>query len=211
MSRSIDKYKINSKRSFDKKAGDYFNTWDGKYSLLMYGEVIKTINTRPFKSILDVGCGPGAMLERILNHHGEVQASGIDFSERMIEKAEELLAGKAELVTGDADSLPWDDDSFDVVVCNASFHHYPEPQKVLSEMKRVLRTKGRLIVADPWWSVIYRFLINLYLKTPINMEGDFRIYSEKEIKEMFSECGFKSLKSDNPIGKYYIVTAVVDK
>ncbi|MCX5779924.1 MAG: methyltransferase domain-containing protein [Firmicutes bacterium] len=210
MSPTGNEYKIKSKRNFDKKAANYFNTWDGKYSLHMYGEVIKTINTRPFKSILDVGCGPGAMLDRILNHHAEVQACGIDFSEKMIEKAAELLAGKSELVTGDADNLPWADKSFDVIVCNSSFHHYPEPQKVLWEMKRVLKTNGRLIIADPWWPVIYRFLINLYLRTPMNLEGDFRIYSEKEIMEMFAECGFKDIKTDNPIGKYYIVTATAD-
>lgn len=211
MTDRVDKYKQRSKNNFDRKAADYFNTVDGRYSLLMYGEVIEKINAHPFNSILDVGCGTGVMMARILNHHGHAFACGIDLSEKMIEQAEESLKGNAELVTGDSDNLPWLDDSFDTLVCNCSFHHFPEPIKVLLEMKRVLKPQGRIILADPWWSGIIRHVINLYLRSPFNLAGDYRIYSEKEIVEILNRCGFKRIKWHNPIGKYYILTATCDK
>lgn len=211
MSNAANKYKIRSKKNFDKKAANYFDTWDGKYSLLMYGEVINRINRYSFRSILDVGCGPGVMLSRVINHHGNAQAFGIDLSENMIKKASELLTGKAELVVGDSEDLPWEENTFDIVVCNSSFHHYPEPVKVLSEMRRVLKPKGGLIMADPWWTGILRYFINIYCKSPFNLEGDFHIYSEKEIVQMLRECGFMSMECENPIGKYYVVSAMVDK
>lgn len=209
MNRYIQKNKERNRRNFNNKAEHYFETWDGKYSLLMYGEVIKIINMYSYYSILDVGCGPGVMLARIMNQRGDVNACGIDISDKMIMKANELLKNRAELIAGDADRLPWDDNAFDVLVCNASFHHYPEPYKVLQEMKRVLKPTGRLIIADPWWPGIIRYFINLYLKTPFNIDGDYKIYSEKEIMKLLNECGFKIGNYVNPIGNYYVITAVI--
>jgi Methylase involved in ubiquinone/menaquinone biosynthesis len=206
---SPHKYKTISKKNFNNKAATYFDTWDGKYSLLMYTDVIKKINARSYNSILDIGCGPGVMLARILNHREEAYACGLDFSSKMIDQATILLNKRAELVIGDAENLPWKDETFDVLVCNSSFHHYPEPYKVLKEMKRVLKYNGRLILADPWWNGFLRFFINLYLKTPFNVEGDFKIYSQKEIIEICTLCGFKVIDFDNPIGKYYIITATI--
>ncbi|MEQ8236615.1 MAG: class I SAM-dependent methyltransferase [Syntrophomonadaceae bacterium] len=209
--RKIIKNKNRNRKNFNKKAARYFETIDGKYSLLMYGEVIDRINRRSFSSILDVGCGPGAMLARILNHHAEAEAFGLDLSDRMIEKADKSLNGRAVFKVGDADSLPWSENSFDILVCNASFHHYPEPYKVLNEMKRVLKPNGWLVMADPWWTAILRSIINLYCKTPFNLEGDYHIYSQKEIVDLLVNCGYVNIEFENPIGKYYIVSAAVYK
>ena len=147
MSYKINKYKEKSKKNFDAKADNYFNTWDGKYSKLMYAGVLKKIELTPFASILDVGCGTGAILSIVVTQNIQVAASGIDISEKMIEKANETLAGKAELIIGEADYLPWNDSSFDLVICNSSFHHYPEPLKVLIEIRRILKPSGRIIIA----------------------------------------------------------------
>lgn len=207
MNDKINKYKAKSKSNFDKKAEDYFNTWDGKYSELMYAGVMEKINKFSFYSILDVGCGPGVMLSRIIKQNGNIQACGIDFSAKMLEKAAELLQDKAQLVLGDADCLLWNDNTFDLVICNSSFHHYPEPLTVLMEMRRVLKPDGRLIIADPWWSAPKRFFINLYLKSPLNLEGDVKIYSEQEFKLLLMKSGFESVEWEKVIGKYCIVSA----
>ena len=47
----------------------------------------------------------------------------------MIEEAGKKLGKAARLQVGDAEQLPYKDNFFDVVVCNASFHHYPNPGK----------------------------------------------------------------------------------
>ncbi len=211
MSYKINKYKEKSKKNFDAKADNYFNTWDGKYSKLMYAGVLEKINLKPFASILDVGCGTGAILSVVVTQNIHVAASGIDISEKMIEKATEIMAGKAELIIGDADDLPWNDSSFDLVICNSSFHHYPEPLKVLIEIRRILKSNGRIIIADPWWSDLKRSLINWYLNTPLNLEGDVRIYSEQEFRKMLLESGFTSIEYEKPTNKYCVVVAVARK
>jgi ubiquinone/menaquinone biosynthesis C-methylase UbiE len=49
---------------------------------------------------------------------------------------------------GDAAALPFADETFDVVVTRYSFHHIPEPGRVLAEMRRVCRPGGRVVVID---------------------------------------------------------------
>lgn len=68
------------------------------------------------------------------------------------------------LKKGDALNIPFDDNSFDLVVCNASFHHYSNPQKVVKEIKRILKNEGVLILGDPTSSSIVRYITNLFIK-----------------------------------------------
>lgn len=211
MSNKINRYKNRSKNYFDKKAKNYFETFDGKYCNLMYESVMKKIKMQPFDSILDVGCGTGAILSIVINEYKDAKAYGIDFSEKMIEKASELLGRKVQLTVGDSDNLPWKDHVFDLIVCNSSFHHYPEPIKVLKEMRRVLKSNGRIIIADPWWSDTKRFLINLYLDSPFNFGGDVRIYSEQEMHNLLIECGFKSVEWEIVGKKFSIAVAAAGK
>ncbi|MEG3069794.1 MAG: class I SAM-dependent methyltransferase [Candidatus Syntrophopropionicum ammoniitolerans] len=100
-------YKRKSKIYFDKRAGDFFNTWDGRFCLLMYEEVMQRIKAQPFRSILDIGCGTGVVLTQVLSECTDIQACGVDLSHKMIEKATEILGPGVQLVVGDADDLPW--------------------------------------------------------------------------------------------------------
>jgi SAM-dependent methyltransferase len=62
----------------------------------------------------------------------------------MIKLAKERLATRADLRVGDSEALPWEDDRFDYVVCVDSFHHYPNPERALTEMHRVRRGDVRM-------------------------------------------------------------------
>jgi ubiquinone/menaquinone biosynthesis C-methylase UbiE len=204
-------YKKLSKKNFDKQAANYDKTWDGRFCRSMYEGVMGKISQYPFMSILDVGCGNGKMLELLVKEYPAVQACGIDLSGKMVAKATGILGSNVQLLVGDADEIPWPDNSFDLLICNASFHHYPQPLKSLAEAKRVLKLSGRLVIADPWWSDFKRLIINCYLKTPFNLGGDVRIYSEHEMRQLLSDSGFKSIEWELVAGSHCIVTAIADK
>ena len=207
MANKADIYKERSKKYFDKISDKYFDTWDGKYSSGIYEELIKVIRLHSFQSVLDVGCGTGTLLEMIIREFDDIRAAGLDISEKMIEKAEELLGDQVQLIVGDSENLPWHDSSFDLLICNSSFHHYPKPANVLGEMKRVLKPDGRLVISDPWWTKPTRWLANLCIHTPFNYGGDVRIYDREDISGLLTEAGFRSVEWTIQLKKYYIATA----
>lgn len=188
MGESKNVFKEKSKVNFNKQAEIYDKSGDGIFVAPMYDEIIRRIISENPKKILDVGCGTGNILMK-LAENGNRGLYGLDLSENMIEIAKQKLGNKAELKVGDSEYMPFEDDSFDVLVCNASFHHYPNPQKVLLEMKRVLKNNGTLVIGDPSVPAIFRQMTNLYCK--ISNNGDYKIYSRKEIQSLLIKCGFE--------------------
>lgn len=100
--------------------------------------------------VLDVACGPGIVACELAAVAREVVA--LDLTPAMLAKAQDRCrgAGRSNVVfkEGSATSLPFANESFDAVVTRLSFHHFPEPHRVLAEMLRVARPGGTLAVAD---------------------------------------------------------------
>lgn len=92
------------------------------------------------RSVLEVGCGTGLILERIKEYAASAQ--GVDLSERMLEHAR---ARGLDVEVGSATDLPFADESFDVTCSFKVLAHVPDIQRALSEMARVTRPGGFLI------------------------------------------------------------------
>ena len=154
----------------------------------MYDEIIDRVLKKQPKDILDLGCGNGNILS-ILSDCTDANLFGLDLSKNMIYEAQKKLNDKVQLDIGDSENLPYDDDKFDLVICNASFHHYTNPQKVLKEIKRVLTPSGTLTLGDPTapfeW---YLKILNYFL--PKTNSGDYKIYSKNEIYSLLNASGF---------------------
>jgi ubiquinone/menaquinone biosynthesis C-methylase UbiE len=203
-------HKQKSKNHFDTVTLHYSDTYEGKYAELMHDAVMQELEGKKFATLLDVGCGTGSFLSKVSNKF-DVKVSGIDISPGMIEKSRELLGGQADLRVGDSEHLPWNDRSFDIVTCIASFHHFPSPVLVLKEMERVLRQGGSLIIADPWAPDPWRYFANLIIRSPLNRGGDVRVYSRREMEELMGKRRFASMKwkmKGHLWRKYFIATAL---
>jgi ubiquinone/menaquinone biosynthesis C-methylase UbiE len=100
--------------------------------------------------VLDLGCGPGIVTEAFADDAGEVVA--FDIAPEMIHHAFQRCkeAGQANVhfVVGHAERLPFQEASFDIIVTRLTFHHFPDPGTVISEMSRVIRSGGNIIIAD---------------------------------------------------------------
>lgn len=105
---------------------------------------------RPSKgmNILDVGCGTGAHLE--LYRRYECNLYGIDLSPSMLEIARARLGDSARLELGDGTGMPYEDHKFDLILSMLSLHEMAGQTRsgVLSEMKRVLKDDGRILLID---------------------------------------------------------------
>jgi len=96
--------------------------------------------------VLDVCTGPGMLAAAALERGAQVV--GLDFSDKLIEIAKRNVPG-AEFQQGDAQVMPFEAESFDAVVCDYGIIHVPDPQKALSEMRRVLKP-GDYLAASVW-------------------------------------------------------------
>jgi SAM-dependent methyltransferase len=104
---------------------------------------------RAGQRVLDVGCGPGALV-RLLARRG-CQVVGVDADPAMVARAEELAAGLpgAEFRQGSLLALPFAADEFDLVTATNVIFLLPEPLAGLREMQRVCRPGGRVAMLNP--------------------------------------------------------------
>jgi SAM-dependent methyltransferase len=97
----------------------------------------------PGESALDVACGPGLVAAGLAAAGMAVTA--VDRSAGMLREA---AGSGAALLRAAAERLPFRDAVFDVVVCRNSFHHFAAPASVMTEMARVARRGGRVVIED---------------------------------------------------------------
>lgn len=100
--------------------------------------------------VLEVGVGTGLALER---YSDKVRVTGIDYSAEMLEKARERVARKklpqvAALIRMDARHLDFPDNHFDSVAAMHVLSVVPDPEKVVAEMARVCKPRGRLVIVN---------------------------------------------------------------
>lgn len=124
-------------------SGSYLNTW-GNLTNEMLPELIKAAHIRSGEKVLDIGCGPGNS-SKILSDTG-AEVTGIDFSQKMVDEASANYSDIS-FHQADAENIPKPDNSFDVVVANYVVHHFADPDKVFSEITRVLKPGGRFVFA----------------------------------------------------------------
>jgi len=100
--------------------------------------------------VLDVGTGTGHTAFAFARNAAEVV--GIDVTPEMIAAAKEAAAAggvtNVRFEVGDAAALPCADGEFDLVVSRHAAHHYPEPERALGEVRRVLKRGGRFLLLD---------------------------------------------------------------
>jgi ubiquinone/menaquinone biosynthesis C-methylase UbiE len=95
---------------------------------------------------LDVGCGTGALAYALAPHVKDVL--GVDASEEYLAAARENAPGNCTFLVGDAVALPFPYGDFDLVGCLRVLHHVRRPELVVSELARVTRRGGRILIAD---------------------------------------------------------------
>lgn len=164
----------------------------------IFDEALELLGPVEGARCLEIGCGGGAMLERLLSRGAAVVAA-LDHSPDMLALAmaynqRAVADERLQLKLGDAARIPWPDQTFDVAVSVNMFFFMAEPQQVLDELFRVLRVGGRLVVvtapgplpkASPqhWW---------VYFWGP-----SLHVHTDADMARMFERAGFTDVRIDS--------------
>lgn len=168
-------------KEFYSSSQEYMNQLK-RHNLSVYGKYLGRIlrNVRPGSKILDVGCGVGQVSNFLAGRGFDV--TGIDISSLFVKEAKKL--GKAKFRTMDSTILSFKDESFDAVISAETLEHITNPEKALSEMTRVLKKGGKLILRFPNKQSKMRNFITILTKRPrfeiVKPKLDKSVYGDDE-------------------------------
>ena len=183
---NLDKaYKIleENKQTYNEIAEE-FNQTRNKYDSLL-DELKKHIKNN--EKVLDLGCGNGRLYQLFKGKN--INYIGIDFAENLINIAKGKYGNYFK--TADILNLPFPNENFDSVWSVSVLHHIPSAEmrkRVLSEIKRVLRPNGRVVVTC--WR-IKSFLRKDVFVSFHGKKRYYHVFLKKEIKKLFENSGFK--------------------
>jgi ubiquinone/menaquinone biosynthesis C-methylase UbiE len=145
------------KRVWDKAAPSY-DKQIAFFEKIQFAGGRKWLGARARGRVLEVAIGTGLNLP---HYPADATITGIELSPAMLAIARQRATGlgrDVDLREGDAEHLPFDDASFDTVVCSLSLCTIPSPDAAVAEMRRVLGPGGRLLLLDhigSTWPPIY--------------------------------------------------------
>lgn len=156
--------------------------------------------------MLDVGCGGGANLLRLLTLAPEGHVTGLDYSETSVATsretaAAEIAAGRCEVVQGDVAAMPFADGSFDLMTGFETIYFWPDVPRALAEIRRVLAPGGTLFICDEddgmtdedWTSAI----------------AELRVYTEAELTDLLTAAGFTSIKTWHDVETHWLCASAI--
>jgi len=145
------------KRVWDKAAPSY-DRQIAFFERIQFAAGREWLGARARGRVLEVAIGTGLNLP---HYPADVTITGIELSPAMLAIARQRATDHGrdvDLREGDAEHLPFEDGSFDTVVCSLSLCTIPSPQAAVAEMRRVLAPGGRLLLLDhigSTWPPIY--------------------------------------------------------
>ncbi len=209
-------------QSPDDRLQQEFNQWAAagegpkmeQHHLDITEKTLRLMDLRPGERVLDLGCGSGwatRMLARLVGEgpEGFGQVIGLDVADEMVRqaRAESRDFENIMYVHGSASQIPWEENFFDKVLSVESFYYYPDQDRALNELFRVMAPRGRMFI-----------LINLYtdnpyslqwvpkLKVPVHVRSAAE-YVELLQKHAFDQVEWRQIPDDTPTPDNYKTTS----
>lgn len=140
--------------------------WAGKYCL--------------DKDVLEVGCGTGQGLGYLLKLSKSLEAG--DYSEEILSIAIKYYGKRVSLFQFDAQDMPFKNSSKDVIILFEAIYYIPDPDKFISECKRLLRSNGVVLIATA----------NKELQDFNSSPHSYNYYNSEELAKLFAKFDFQS-------------------
>jgi methionine biosynthesis protein MetW len=186
---------------------DYYNEYWSEGGYRPTGKMVPPLMTLLRKYVpdgakcLDIGCGDGRTSALWLASHGRTVV-GVDVSEQAV--ADARAAGIEAWTIDDAAALPFEDESFDIAILVEVLEHLFSPHQAVWEARRVLRSRGRLVVTVPnltYWRQRLDFALvgrwnplgdHLSVEEPWR-DPHIRFFTPRLLRRMLERNGFRIL------------------
>src|SRR5687768_13682979 len=132
----------------------------------------------PARHALDVGCGDGAVSVAIR----AARLTIADVSAVALERARGRLPEAETVELAPDEPLPFADATFDLVVCTETLEHVRDLQLFLSELRRVLEPRGRLVITTP--------AHRSFMRTPDPLTPHLRFLTKRSLRTLLDQMGF---------------------
>ncbi|TAF02664.1 MAG: class I SAM-dependent methyltransferase [Nostocales cyanobacterium] len=188
----------NKKQLFDRWASSYDWTFPSFIYQAIHKRLISKIELPTNANVLDLGCGTGRLLNRLASEFSELRGTGLDLSPQMLRVARQSNQHRPRLiyVEGNAESLPFAEGQFQAVFNTISFLHYPQPEKVLTEIARVLAPGGSFYLVDITAN-------NPAFQLMANSPTGIKFYNQEQREQLGNRAGLLCL------GHYYLLGPVL--
>ena len=198
-----------SKKWFNRQAPVYDDTNTilySKYGKISCENIYNYLKDKDYHKLLDIGCGTGYLIN-MLSKDYNAEYIGLDLSPEMIKQAKSKNIKNAIFVEGRSDEIPFDDNTFNIVTCSQSFHHYPDTDKAMQEARRVLKPGGLYILSDTGVGFFKMLGVKIddFIYRHFSNTGDCNVsYMEKTIRDM-ERNGFMIVKAEKVTTFIYTV------
>lgn len=144
---------------------------------------------RPADKVLDIGCGGGANIARLLRLCPNGYVAGIDHSEESValssKRNKTAIGTRCDIVCADVSDMPFDDNTFDAVTAFETIYFWRDLSKCFSEVNRVLKKDGVFMIeyaaedmSSAWSNII----------------DNMTIYTNQELEKYLEQTGFSEIK-----------------
>ena len=184
------------------------NRMNGKRHATLAEWAVEDVQLDSNASVIDVGCGGGANVARMLSKFPGSMVTGLDFSPVAIKMAikvnkEAIATGRCRIVGGNAKLLPLLKESYDLATAFETVYYWPSFLECLAEIYRVLKSGGKVIIANETDGVDPKGLKWAHLV------GHMHIYTIQELTEYLTAAGFTDIRSRHDESRHFIcVTAI---
>jgi ubiquinone/menaquinone biosynthesis C-methylase UbiE len=165
------------------------------------------LEIQPTDTVLEVGCGAGQAIKLAAEKADDGRVMGIDLSELMVRvatrrNAQAVKAGRVALLQGNMTALPFEDQHFDKIMTIHTFYFWSEPSQPLSELYRVLKPGGRLIITFSTGKINARGEVEVWLP--------FQSALEEQVMPGMQREGFQVVRLERgPNSRQYTSVAVI--
>ena len=150
-----------------------------------------------FKSILDIGCGGGSIVNRFAKSYTNAKVFGIDYSVDMvaisIKKNKKFIDQKrVKIHHGNVSFLPFSDNQFDLITAFESYFFWPNLNQDFKEILRVLKQNGKFLIGNEGFNDIKSTKFNKRNEKWIKKSGMY-YHTPEEFTDLLKNAGFREI------------------